>query len=118
MTVSKLIEHTCIAHFFKLSSLEPTMKDDHTVLRIVRDSMIKQTVQFPWSFFFFNLNLGPPSLPANTPWLYSVSVLEGKTAKLMCNFTGSPQPSIDWFAEENGDVRREYSLGERRDFLC
>ncbi|XP_022335245.2 igLON family member 5-like [Crassostrea virginica] len=48
---------------------------------------------------------GPPSLPANTPWLYSVSVPEGNTAKLMCNFTGSPQPSIHWFAEENDDLR-------------
>ena len=86
------------------------MKDDHIVLRIVRDSMIKQTVQFPKSLFFFYLNPGPPSLPANTPWLYSVSVPEGNTAKLMCNFTGSPQPSIHWFAEENGDLRREYSL--------
>lgn len=51
---------------------------------------------------------GPPELSPNTPWLNTVPVIEGNTAELRCDVTGSPPPSITWFAMEDGKIRCIY----------
>lgn len=48
---------------------------------------------------------GPPELSPNIPWLNTVPVIEGNTAELRCDVTGSPPPSISWFAMEDGQIR-------------
>lgn len=46
----------------------------------------------------------------NIPWLNTVPVIEGNTAELRCDVTGSPPPSISWFAMEDGQIRCIYVL--------
>lgn len=49
---------------------------------------------------------GPPELsPPNTPWLKTVSVIEGDTTRLTCDVTGSPAPSISWSLMNEGQIK-------------
>lgn len=50
----------------------------------------------------------------NIPWLNTVPVIEGNTAELRCDVTGSPPPSISWFAMEDGQIRCIYCFTCRK----